>query len=69
MKNRLQAQDWHRPRYANARHCARLTYEQDGGVRAFFRGGWVCALRAFPTNAAIFIVYAQVMHAMERKEI
>ena len=39
---------------------------QDEGIRSFYRGGFVLVLRGFPVNALIFVVYGNIMQALEK---
>lgn len=56
IKSRLQADSHQHPKYKSAWHCAILSYQTEGW-RVFFRGIGVMAVRAFPVNSAVFLVY------------
>ena len=53
-------------KFNGAWHCAKETYLR-GGVRVFFTGLGVASLRAFPTNAVIFLVYSQTSKVLNRR--
>lgn len=49
--------------YANMRDCFRQIYQTEG-LAGFTRGLSPCLLRAFPANAACFLAFEAVMHAL-----
>ncbi len=59
IKNQLQA-DFEGKRFNSIRQCLVDTYNK-GGVRMFYTGALVTAMRAFPVNAITFLVYVQSM--------
>lgn len=65
MKSRIQA-DYDKKLYKNFWDCAVKTYT-DNGVKAFFRGGSLICLRAFPVNAVTLMVYAEYMKIFDAK--
>ncbi|GMT10982.1 hypothetical protein PFISCL1PPCAC_2279, partial [Pristionchus fissidentatus] len=60
VKNRVQVDST-----LTASSAIRRVYSE-GGIRAFFRGGLVLCLRGFPVNAAIFVVYENVIKMLNR---
>ena len=65
VKSRLQADDFDKPKYRSAWHCACESYREDG-FRVFFRGSLVLAIRAFPLNAVLFLVYSHSLRFLNR---
>lgn len=65
IKSRVQA-DYDKKLYKNFIDCAMKTYK-DHGVRAFFTGGGLICLRAFPVNAVTLMVYAEYMKVFDAK--
>ena len=66
VKSLLQADMTH-TRYTGVWDCVVKTYSARG-IRAFFTGLPICALRAFPVNALTFLVYSQLLKVMHIKE-
>ncbi|XP_064622688.1 solute carrier family 25 member 48-like [Lineus longissimus] len=60
IKTRLQS-DSLGVKYKGIVDCAVKTYKS-GGIRTFYSGLLVCAIRAFPCNAAILAVYKKTLH-------
>ncbi|XP_066979911.1 solute carrier family 25 member 45-like isoform X1 [Macrobrachium rosenbergii] len=56
VKSRIQGDDPNNPKYKNAIDCFVKSYKQEG-LRVFGKGFTMMSLRAFPTNAAIFLGY------------
>uniref|UniRef100_A0A915IQV3 Mitochondrial carrier protein n=1 Tax=Romanomermis culicivorax TaxID=13658 RepID=A0A915IQV3_ROMCU len=56
VKSRLQADNLACPTYKGSWDCAKKSYKKEG-LLIFYRGWSMVALRAFPVNAVIFIVY------------
>ncbi|KAJ3056795.1 Mitochondrial carrier protein ymc2 [Rhizophlyctis rosea] len=52
-------------RYKSILDCVRKTFARDG-IAGFYRGFWVCMLRAGPVNAATFVAYEVTMNMIGR---
>ena len=67
-KTKIQAQCLELPRkelqYRTTWSTLRLVYKAEG-TAGLFRGTFATILRAFPTNAALFLVYAITMRSLE----
>lgn len=61
IKTRMQADDHKKPHYKGMMHVAREIHKTDG-MKGLFRGFWSVTARAFPVNAAIFLVYELVQN-------
>uniref|UniRef100_T1JCN6 Solute carrier family 25 member 45 n=1 Tax=Strigamia maritima TaxID=126957 RepID=T1JCN6_STRMM len=60
IKTRIQADNPLKPKYRGVIHCFVSTFQQHG-ITIFGRGFWAMAIRAFPTNAVIFLTYSWVL--------
>lgn len=61
VKSRLQADGMSgKPKYLNVRDCIRQSYHEEG-IKFLSRGLFSTLLRAFPTNAACFLVVSWVL--------
>ncbi|XP_018588770.1 solute carrier family 25 member 48 [Scleropages formosus] len=56
VKSRLQADSAHHRKYRGVLHCITHSYRTEG-VRVFFRGTTVNAIRGFPMSATMFLSY------------
>lgn len=56
VKSRMQSDDPFQPQYRGMFHCFKKSYKMDGW-KVFTRGFGVVALRAFPVNGAVFVMY------------
>jgi len=65
IKSRMQAQAEGNHLYRSSWHCAKVTYQTEG-AGAFYRGVMVSAVRGFPVNAVLFVVYAKSMAFIEK---
>ncbi|KAF9926857.1 hypothetical protein FBU30_003647 [Linnemannia zychae] len=66
IKTRIQAQHDSLPRSQQFRgvwHCTKHMYREEG-IRVFFKGVNATIIRAFPCNAATFLVYSLCMRAL-----
>jgi solute carrier family 25 carnitine/acylcarnitine transporter 20/29 len=66
IKTRIQSQHDSIPKaqqYKGVWDCARQLYKEEG-MRVFFKGVNATVIRAFPCNAATFLVYSLAMRAM-----
>jgi hypothetical protein len=60
IKSRVQADSSTCPRYQSMADCAVKSFRADG-VKVFFRGFWLIALRSLPVNAVTFVAYELFM--------
>ncbi|GJJ73371.1 solute carrier family 25 (mitochondrial carnitine/acylcarnitine transporter), member 20/29 [Entomortierella parvispora] len=70
IKTRIQAQHDSTPKALQFRgvwDCTKQLYREEG-FRVFFRGANATVIRAFPCNAATFLVYSMAMRAMMPSE-
>jgi solute carrier family 25 carnitine/acylcarnitine transporter 20/29 len=65
IKTRLQS-DCLGVQYKGIVDCIIKTY-QTGGIRTFYRGLFVCCVRAFPCNAAILAVYKKTLYYLNSR--
>ncbi|XP_064086394.1 solute carrier family 25 member 45-like isoform X2 [Macrobrachium nipponense] len=65
IKSRIQGDDPNNPKYKNAIDCFVKSYKQEG-LRVFGKGFTMMSLRAFPTNAAIFLGYETSLSLLKR---
>ncbi|XP_040831560.1 solute carrier family 25 member 48 [Ochotona curzoniae] len=63
VKSRLQADGVHFNKYKGVLDCICQSYQQEG-LRVFFRGITVNAVRGFPTSAAMFLGYELSLQAL-----
>ncbi|XP_028907961.1 solute carrier family 25 member 48 isoform X3 [Ornithorhynchus anatinus] len=63
MKSRLQADGVHKTRYKGVVDCISQSYQKEG-LKVFFRGITVNAMRGFPMSAAMFLGYELSLQAM-----
>jgi hypothetical protein len=67
IKSSLQTQRFESPLYHGIVDCARKVYAAEG-LAGFARGLSPCMLRAFPSNAASFVIYESFMDMVSAPE-
>ncbi|XP_030068737.1 solute carrier family 25 member 48 isoform X2 [Microcaecilia unicolor] len=65
VKSRLQADGVHFKKYKGVADCISQSYQNEG-LKVFFRGITVNAVRGFPTSAAMFLAYELSLRAIRR---
>ncbi|XP_069941873.1 solute carrier family 25 member 45 isoform X2 [Cherax quadricarinatus] len=64
IKSRIQADCPTNPRYKNTWDCVMKSYKEEG-LLVFTRGYCMMAVRAFPTNGAIFLAYVTSLNILK----
>ncbi|XP_007899511.1 solute carrier family 25 member 48 isoform X2 [Callorhinchus milii] len=67
IKSRLQADGVLETKYKGVLHCIRQSYHKEG-LRVFFRGTTVNAIRGFPMSAAMFLGYELSLKAIRGQQ-
>ncbi|XP_074460389.1 solute carrier family 25 member 48 isoform X3 [Larus michahellis] len=67
VKSRLQADGVHLNKYKGTLDCILQSYRNEG-LKVFFRGVTVNAVRGFPTSSAMFLGYELSLKAMKRDQ-
>ncbi|XP_009994027.1 PREDICTED: solute carrier family 25 member 48 [Chaetura pelagica] len=67
MKSRLQADGVYLNKYKGTLDCIMQSYQSEG-LKVFFRGITVNAVRGFPTSSAMFLGYELSLKAMKRDQ-
>ena len=67
IRSEIQSDDLRRERrkYASYVDCVKQMYQQQDGLRTFYRGFLPCILKSIPINAACFLVYEEVNKWMQ----
>uniref|UniRef100_A0A8C5QH97 Solute carrier family 25 member 48 n=1 Tax=Leptobrachium leishanense TaxID=445787 RepID=A0A8C5QH97_9ANUR len=68
VKSRLQADGVHCKKYNGVTDCILQSYHNEG-IKVFFRGISVNALRGFPMSAAMFLTYELSLNAMRKTKV
>ncbi|XP_069754538.1 solute carrier family 25 member 48 isoform X2 [Narcine bancroftii] len=64
VKSRLQADGVSETKYKGIRHCIQQCYQKEG-LRVFFKGTAVNAIRGFPMSAAMFLGYELALKILQ----